>query len=198
MNFGEAIEALKKGEVVRRREAWGEYYYLCLFGGSQSMYPSLWLYQTFDNPPAIYSHIVEHGWIPRRPDLFADDWSVACEDWVKLHFHPDCWAESIWNKSEVGLSFSEAFKEMKRGKSTHRRKQWSDGYYLNFARGTNNRHPSLWMYTILNRPSPNNLIVQGWLPSCADLLNDDWGIADTEWVLPGTENNDSAGQAETG
>lgn len=71
MNFGEAIQAMKDGKRVRRKD-WKN---------------DIWItvdYLTYNQPPYIYlgrdnSFDGHKSWIPRMEDMLAEDWEIKTE-----------------------------------------------------------------------------------------------------------------------
>lgn len=81
MNFGEAIEALKKGHYVQR-EGWngkGMYIYAKIM---QRTVMRNHTERTYDPVICMYTaqHTHQPGWLASQADILAEDWSVVYAD----------------------------------------------------------------------------------------------------------------------
>jgi hypothetical protein len=89
MNFGQAIESLKKGKKVARKDWNGKGMYLYLVKG-QELYRSNLRNEAYEHAPLkdrikINSHIdmkaaddsIVVGWIASQTDMLAEDWELV-------------------------------------------------------------------------------------------------------------------------
>jgi len=79
MNFGDAIEALKRGERVARQGWNGKGMWLVLIHPGNAMHRSNG--GSFDMQPCIgmktAANVMQPGWLASQADMLADDWEVA-------------------------------------------------------------------------------------------------------------------------
>lgn len=79
MNFGEAIEALKRGERVQRSGWNGKGMWLVLIRAGNAMHTST--AGGFDMQDCIgmktAQGAMQPGWLASQPDMLAEDWSLA-------------------------------------------------------------------------------------------------------------------------
>lgn len=80
MNFGEAIQAMKVGKMVRRAGWNGKGMHLYLENGF-SMPIRGGVYRVYEPAICIYTAQGKHqpGWLASQADMLADDWSSVDE-----------------------------------------------------------------------------------------------------------------------
>lgn len=79
MNFGQAIEALKAGRLVRRRGWNGKGMHIYLEGHFSFIVPMATMPRWYEPVIVMYTAQGKHqpGWLASQADILAEDWEIV-------------------------------------------------------------------------------------------------------------------------